>query len=118
MKLNSKCGVTVTVEQRLWNQQDAFGNDIEAYGDPISVDNVLVDPEAAAMLNESRPEGVRIAHVLHFPKTWVDDLRGAKVTLTGRYSGTYKVIGVPQPLMEELTPWLWNMTVKVEAIDG
>lgn len=116
--LITECGVTATVEPRLWDERDSFGNYVEAYGEPVDVDNVLVVPGPCDELDDSRPEGVKVALTLHFPKTWTSDLRGAKVALTGRYSGSYRVIGKPMPYMEVLTPTQWNMPVEVEVCDG
>lgn len=116
--LNTPCGETVQVEQRIWDARDGFGNYVEAYQGAIGVDNVLVAPGSAAELDASRPDGVKVALTLHFPKGWAGTLRGAKVTLTGAYSGTYRVVGDPKPYMDALTPTQWNMPVEVEAYDG
>lgn len=135
--LNTHCGATVTVYPRIWDKRDGFGNVIEAYSTPADVDNVLIAPGTAQDLDDTRPEGVRVALTLHFPKGWASaigatttttttttgpdapvTLRGAKVTLYGAYAGTYRVVGDPKPYMDGLTPTQWNMPVEVEAYDG
>lgn len=116
--LNTPCGATVTVYPRIWDERDGFGNVIEAYSTPVDVANVLVAPGTAQDLDDTRPEGVRVALTLHFPKTWAGSLRGAKVVLDSTYAGTYMVVGDPKPYMGGLTPTQWNMPVEVEAYDG
>jgi hypothetical protein len=111
-------GRTVSVALRDGTDRDSFGNEIESYAEPVDVANVLVARGACEDLDSSRPEGVRVALTLHFPKTWTGRLRGAKVTLTGEYAGSYSVIGDPMPYQAELCPGDWNMPVEVEAVDG
>lgn len=111
-------GRTATVRQRIWGARDSFGNDVESYSDGVDVDNVLVGPGACADLDPSRPEGVKVALTLHFPKTWSGDLRGAKISLTGEYGGEYRVVGSPHPYISENTPTSWHMPVEVECVDG
>ena len=111
-------GTTVSVELRKSSERDSFGNEQPAWDKAQDVTNVLVVPGKCEELDATRPEGVRVALTLHFPKSWTSDLRGAKVTLTGRYAGTYLVIGDPIPYMDANTPGAWNMPVEVEAVDG
>ena len=111
-------GTTVTVELRRHVARDSFGNDVVAYEPPVDVDDVLVQPGSNDDLDSSRPEGVKVALTLHFPKTWTGRMRGARVTLGGRWEGTYSVIGDPVPYMESNCPTRWNMPVEVEAVDG
>ena len=111
-------GRTIAVELRVRDARDAFGNDAVIYAAPQAVGNVLVVPGPCKELDASRPEGVVAALTLHFPKTWTGDLRAAKVTLTGEYSGSYRVIGEPMPYQAELCPTDWCMPVEVEAVDG
>lgn len=113
-------GRTISVELRQWGARDDFGNDIESYAAPIAVDNVAIQPGRCEDLDTARPEGVLVALTLHFPKTWTQSLRGARVTITGRWAGTYSVIGDPVPYDEQNCPPLvpWNMPVEVERVDG
>ncbi|ACV22572.1 Uncharacterised protein [Slackia heliotrinireducens] len=111
-------GATVAVELRDWSATDRLGNHVEAYAPPEPVTGVLVAPGATADMDAGRPEGVRVALTLHFPKTWSGDLRGAKVTLGGPWAGTYRVVGEPHPYMDENCPTPWNMPVEVERHDG
>jgi len=111
-------GRAVSVSLRDRTARDAFGNDAEAYANPVEVGNVIVQRGACEELGSERHEGVRVALTLHFPKTWAGRLRGAKVELSGEYAGTYRVIGDPMPYQPELCPTDWNMPVEVEAVDG
>lgn len=111
-------GTTATVELRVRNSRDSFGNDVEAYAEPVDVDNVLVAPGACAELDPTRPEGVRVDLTLHFPKGWTGDLRGARITLPEPWGGAYRVIGGPKPYMDANCPTPWHMPVEVEAVDG
>ena len=111
-------GRTVSVQLRDRTARDDFGNDVEAYETPIDVGNVLVQPGACEDLDAARPEGVRVSLTLHFPKTWTGDLRGAKVTLDGRWAGDYMVVGDPKPYDDANCPTPWDMPVEVEAVDG
>ena len=126
-------GTTVTVETRKRPDgetttttgaqagRDALGNEIVAYASPVSVHPVLIDGDTSN-LDAARPEGVTITCTLHFPNTWTGDLRGARVTLPGRWAvaNPYHVVGIPTPMMPENSPWLfpYNMTVEVEATYG
>lgn len=111
-------GQTASVELRQWGTRDGFGNDVESYAAPVEVGNVLVAPGSCQDLDATRPEGVRVSLTLHFPRTWTERLRGARVTLAGRYQGTYAVVGDPMPYMGENCPTAWSMPVEVEAVDG
>lgn len=48
----------------------------------------------------------------HFPKSWTGALGGRWLRWRGRL---YQVLGDPQPLLEELTPGLWNRPAKAVA---
>ncbi len=113
-------GTTVSVELRKRDARDGFGNDVEAYAEAVSVPNVLIAPGACAELDSTRPEGVRVAYTLHFPKTFSGDLRGARIALPVSFAGMGKVrvIGSPEPYMDANCPTPWHMPVEVEAIDG
>ena len=111
-------GRTVSVMLRDRTSRDAFGNDAEAYGEPVDVPNVLVQRGKCAELDSTRPEGVDVVLTLHFPKTWTGRLRGALVSLDGEYAGTYRVVSDPMPYQPELCPTDWDMPVEVEAVDG
>lgn len=111
-------GTTAYVELRVRDARDAFGNDEVIYAAPQAVKNVLVVPGACKELDASRPEGVRVALTVHFPKGWTGGLRGARITLPAPWGGPYNVIGDPKPYMAANTPTPWNMPVEVEAVDG
>jgi hypothetical protein len=110
-------GTTVTVYKPYQVGTDRFNNVV--YGmTGADVSDVLIAPGATEFLEASRPEGVKVAYTLHFPKTFADSLEGCSVELHPPYSGTYKVIGNPQPYMYENTPTRWNMPVEIEAAHG
>ena len=79
------------------------------------VDGVLITPGATADLDPSRPEGVRVAYTVHFPKGYGKSLRGCSVVIGGE---TYRVIGDPKPYMADGTPGPWAMAAEVERVDG
>ena len=113
-------GITASVELRDRSARDSFGNDVEAYLPQNAVDNVLVQPGAAAELDATRPDGVRVSLTLHFPKGWTGDLRGARVSLPAPWDGgnPYRVVGDPRPYMDANTPGAWHMAVEVERAHG
>lgn len=113
-------GRTVRVELRDRSARDSFGNDVESYLAPEVVGNVVVQPGACAELDSSRPEGVKVALTLHWPKTWDHrSLRGARVTIDALpYAGEYHVVGDPKPFDPDFCPTDWDMPVEVEAVDG
>lgn len=94
---------------------DPFGAPVE--GEPVEepVDGVLITPGATADLDSSRPEGVRVAYTVHFPKGYGKSLRGCSIEIGGK---AYRVIGDPKPYMEDGTPGPWSMASEVEAVDG
>lgn len=94
---------------------DPFGAPVD--GDPIEeiVDGALVTPGATADLEASRPDGVRVAYTVHFPKRYGKSLRGCSVVIGGK---SYRVIGDPKPYMDDGAPGSWDMPVEVEAVDG
>lgn len=111
-------GVEAAVRMRSQGPRDALGNISWTHAAPVTV-NVIVAPGACADLGDSRPEGVRVALTLHFPKDWGGgSLRGALIGLPAPWEGTYRVIGDPMPYSGPLTPFSWNMPVEVEAVDG
>ena len=107
-------GVPIEVV-RTTSATDEHGNeaaDVETYE---TVDNVLIAPTSTSDLEASRPDGVRVDMVFHFPKTYRKSLRGTHIV----YNGVrYAVIGDPQTYLDELTPLEWNRAVNTEVTDG
>lgn len=99
-------------------QLDRFGNHVP--GTPVTetVHDVLVSPGATSDLEASRPEGVRVAYTLHFPKSYTGTLEGATVTLPAPWTGVYRVIGDPREYIDANTPTPWHMPVEVEVAHG
>lgn len=82
-----------------------------------TVEDVLVAPGPRNDVVESnRPDGVRIAWNLHFPKPYAASLRGARVSVRGEPARD--VVGDPKPYTLENTPTRWWMPVELEAVDG
>lgn len=94
---------------------DPFGAPVEGGSVEEAVDGVLLTPGATADLDASRPEGVRVAYTVHFPKGYGKPLRGCSVVIGGK---PYRIIGDPKPYMDEGTPGPWDMAAEVEAVDG
>jgi hypothetical protein len=77
---------------------------------------VLVAPGPRSDIKESnRPEGKLVKYTLHFPKTWTIPLEGLRIKVRGSF---YKVVGVPDHYMHDLTPGPFSMPVEVEAAHG
>lgn len=112
--------VTVGVRMRLHGERDSLGNDVGGHGPRVDVGGALVAPGACSDLDASRPEGVRVAFTVHFPKTFSGDLRGALVILPPPCDGgnPYRVIGSPMPYPPAACRGPWGMTAEVEMVDG
>lgn len=111
-------GIDVEVSSPTYGTKDRFGNSTATYGKSVTVHNVLVAPGAAQSLEVARPEGVKVALTLHFPKSHTTSLEGCKITLPAPWTGTYRVIGNPQPFIDANIPGDWHMPVEVEGIHG
>lgn len=111
-------GVEVTVWRPVARETDPFGNEDPVEWEPETVENVLVSPGATKELDAARPEGAEVALTLHFPKGYVEILRGCRVELTGPWAGEYRVIGDPLPYIDADTPTAWHLPVEVEAAHG
>ena len=114
-------GVTVDVYRPnvdAANSPDRLGNPVYTAPNKDTVDNVLVAEPTTDDLEAARPLGARVDLVLHFPKGYTGDLRGATVELPAPWAGEYRVVGRPLPLIDANTPTPWHMQVSVEAVDG
>ena len=110
-------GVAVDVYSEVESGKDRFGNVIYTTT-KTTVENVLVAPGATSDLEAARPEGVRVAYTLHFPKTFNGTLEGAIIELPAPWTGRYSVIGEPTSYIDANTPTLWHMPVEVQAAHG
>lgn len=94
---------------------------LDDLGEPIGSEasseavRCVVCPGATSDLGAERPNGVRIAYTLHFPKTYRGDLRGCSVEVRGE---VFDVVGDPMRTAEAATPGPWNMAVEVARADG
>lgn len=75
----------------------------------------IVCPGSTSDLGAERPNGVRIAYTLHFPKDYEGDLRGCSIEVRGV---RYNVVGDPQRTTDAATPGNYNMAVEVTRADG
>lgn len=90
---------------------------VEPVGSEASREAVrcVVCPGSTSDLGAERPNGVRIAYTLHFPKTYKGDLRGCSVEVRSKVFG---VVGDPMRTADAATPGPWNMAVEVARADG
>ena len=75
----------------------------------------IVRPGSTSDLGAERPNGVRTAYTLHFPKDYEGDLRGCRVIVRGE---PFCVVGDPQRTTDAATPGNYNMAVEVTRADG
>lgn len=109
-------GETIVVHSREIVGTDAGNNPILEWVD-TKVTNVIVAPGSRSDVDASnRPDGVKVAWELHFPKTFTRELRGCEVTIRGEHRG--RVIGDPHPYTLANTPGRWWMPVEVEDVEG
>lgn len=111
-------GETVLVSLRTFSGQDEYGNDIEEYGEPFEVENVLVGKaETRDEIDDSRPYAIKADRRFCFPRGFEHDMRGAKITRNGV---TYKAVGEPFDVTEANLPSLipWNLRVEAVRFDG
>lgn len=111
-------GVSVDVMRPVAGVRDRFGNATVGSVSTETVSNVLVSPGSTLDLEASRPEGVEVAYTLHFPRWYVDSLKGCSVELPEPWAGVYRVIGDPKPYIDANTPTPWHMPVEVERANG
>lgn len=111
-------GETVQVELIERGGRDAFGNDIEAYAAPVSVENVLVGRgNAYDEAEQGRPDAIRTDISFCFPREWSADLREAVITRKGK---RYVVVGDPVEYTDaNLPPGIaWNIKAGAVRRDG
>lgn len=107
-------GEAVTVV-RPRETRDHLGEPVASEPSREEVGNVVVAPGPTSDLDASRPEGVKVAYTLCFPKSYGGSIKGCSVEVRGK---AFAVIGDPQRYTEANTPGDWNMTAEVEAVDG
>ncbi len=107
-------GVSVEVSRKVQTGTDSYGGPIYQE-ESFTVDNVLPQPGSTSDLDATRPEGVTVAMTFHFPKTFIESLKGCAISYLNR---TYRVIGDPQPYLKGATPGPWNRAVETEVCDG
>ncbi len=109
-------GETVVVHRREQVGTNAHNQPVYEWSE-TSVEDVLVAPGPRDDIPDVvRPDGTTVAWTLHFPKTFNDPLRGARISVRGQDPAP--VIGDPQPYTLQNTPTRWWMPVEVERTDG
>ena len=108
-------GETVAVRHVTGTATDRLNVEVPVYGEPVDVGNVLVVPSTMGEADHLRPDGVRIAYTLHFPRGYPQSLRGARVTVRG---DECRVVGDPKPYTEANVRGPWTMPVEVAMSDG
>ena len=109
-------GETVQISRATIAYTDAYGEANMEWHLAENVENVLVSPGNTADLEPGmRPNGDSISLTLHFPKTFSESLRGARVFVRGE---TWEVIGDPQPYTDQNVPGAWNRPVTVRLVEG
>lgn len=82
----------------------------------IEVQNVLVQPGAAADVTGGNRDGDLIAYTLMWPKAYGGPaLDGLRVRVRGEW---LRVVGAPRPYDPDLCPTEWNMAVEAVVADG
>lgn len=109
---------TATVLRPIFDGTDRLGDALRVGTSEETVAGVLVTPVAFSDLEEARQNGTESHLTVHFPKGYTSSLAGCDVELTGRYEGTYRVVGDPLPFMERNTPTKWNYPAEVVRVDG
>lgn len=111
-------GVAVEVLRPTVGAADRFGNPTKGQPTSETVEDVLVSPGATVDLEAARPEGVKVAYTLHFPKSYAESLEGCSVILPAPWAGEYRVVGNPRPYIDANTPTRWHTPVEVEEAHG
>lgn len=107
-------GREVTVIRRVQTGTDNYNAPVyETKEEPVP--GVLPQPGSVADLEDERPDGSVVSMTFHFPKGYGKSLRGCSIAYDGN---VYRVIGDPQPYVEENTPGEWDMPVETERVDG
>jgi hypothetical protein len=79
---------------------DELGNPVTLWSDPEGVGNVLVAVGSTSDTGgENRPDGVRVAYTLVFPKAYAASLRGCQVRVPDD-PVWYAVDGDPKPQLD------------------
>lgn len=112
-------GETVTLRLRQITGVDEFGDDVYVMTEPITVNNVLVNPSTTTYdrIIDGHPEAIECDLVLYWPREFTADMRKAQVTVRGI---DYVVIGSPTRYTDANLPYgcEWNLVTKVVRYDG
>ncbi len=109
-------GETVQISRPTIAYTDVYGEANMEWHLAETVENVLVAPGSTADLEPGmHPDGDTTLLALHFPKTFTESLRGARVFVREK---TWEVIGDPQPYTDQNVPGPWNRPVTVRLVEG
>lgn len=107
-------GEVVAVLRPVAAGSDPFGAPVRSWGRE-EVPDVLVAVGATSDLSADRPEGVRVAYTLAFPKPYAASLRGCRAEVRGE---EFDVVGDPRPCSGGNCPTRWWMRAEVARTDG
>lgn len=80
------------------------------------IENVLVAPSGTSDLDPGmHPDGDSTLLALHFPKAFIESLRGMRIVVRGK---TWEVVGDPQAYSDQNVPGEWNRPVTVRLVEG
>lgn len=107
-------GETVLVAVAQAGARDRFGNEVDAWAEPVEVPHVLVSESTDDDQQHTRPHGITSVYTMGFRYDCDLEMRGAKVTVRGR---ELLVAGSPThgPRLQ-VNPY--NMTVRAGVKDG
>lgn len=108
-------GVTVTVSRPgTQTGTDDMGEPVYGPATTEAVGNVLFDPTAASNLSDAlRLKNIEVDADFHFPKSYVESLRGCSIAYGGH---TYSVIGDIRRYIEADVPGPWNGVVAAKEV--
>lgn len=106
-------GIPIELEVRTPVGPDAFNSET-FISQWITVENVLVAPEASQAMPEAQDlTGRKATYQLAIPKGDTNQWENARVRFFGR---TWRVLGVPVEGIEAMIPLQWNRKVMVEIL--
>ncbi len=105
-------GISITLYDLVQSGTDEFNAPVYTES-PVTVENVLVSPVAAAdVVNDVQLYGKRAEYELCIPKGDSHVWENRKVAF---FDQTFRTFGYVQEYIEDMVPLSWNKKVKVEC---